>query len=169
MTITAADVQRLIVLKVGDLDPATGDPPIVGGAGMIASNISTIWATRADKALIAPRLQELYSQRDALDMIIGTILRHQVDITQGDPSLSVRQNQRVVAAQQQRKDLQTEIDKIETLAQAARGGAVGQITQQEPVTVADAWNQEMSESLLSPDPGAPRYSGSPFEPVRRKY
>jgi hypothetical protein len=160
----------MIVLEVGDLDPATGDPPVPGGAGMIASNISTIWATYADKALIAPRLQELYTRRRALDMLIGTILRHQVDVTQGDPTLAVRQNQRVVAAQQQRKDVQTEIDKVESLALAARGGAVAPITQQEPVTPQDAVNREYQQNPWFPDAGNQRYSGSPYYPrVRRDW
>lgn len=166
MPITAADVQRIITLRVGDIDPATGDPPVAGGAGMVASNISTLWAIRADKALIAPRLQELYVQRDALDLIIP-LLRHQVDIVQGDPSLSVRQAQRVAAAQQQRLATQEEITLLEQRAQQARGGAVGQITQREPVSPQDAVDEAWRTNPWYPDAGGSQYSGSPYAPVRR--
>lgn len=166
MPVTAADVQRIITLRVGDLDPATGDPPVAGGAGMVASNISTLWAIRADKALIAPRLQELYVQRDALDLIIP-ILRHQVDIVQGDPSLSVRQAQRVAAAQQQRIATQEEITLLEERAQKARSGAVGPISQREPISPQDAIEEAWRTNPWFPDPSSQRYSGSPFTPIRR--
>lgn len=167
MAITAADVQRMIVLEVGDLDPATGDPPVAGGAGMIASNISTIWATYADKALLAPRLQELYTKRRALEMLMGTILRHQVAVSQGDPTLSVRQDQRFLGAQKQYDNVQAEIDKVENMVAKTRGGAVGPITQQEPVTPQDARDRLNQQDLLYPDPGAPWYSGSGYYGRRR--
>jgi hypothetical protein len=164
--ITAADVQRVITLRVGDIDPATGDPPVSGGAGMVASNISTLWALRSDKALIAPRLQELYVQRDALDLIIP-ILRHQVDIVQGDPQLSVKQGQRVAAAQQQRIETQNEITLLEDRAQKVRGGAVGQITQREPVSPQDAVEEYWRQNPWWPDASSSRYSGSPYAPIRQ--
>jgi hypothetical protein len=166
MPVTAADVQRLIVLKVGDVDPATGDPPLAGGAGMIASNITTLWAARADKAYAAPRLQELYVQRDALELVIG-ILRHYVDITQGDPALSAKQSQRAVVAQQQRDAIQAEIEVVERRAIASTGGAgvaLGPITTTAPVAPADDASRPLT---LTPDPNDPVYGGTPYRPSRR--
>lgn len=165
--ITADDIQRIIVLRVGDLDPATGDPPVAGGAGMVASNISTLWALRADKALIAPRLQELYVQRDAIDLIIG-LLRHQIDVTQGDSTLAVRQNQRVAEAELQRKAVQDEITLVEQRAEKARSGAVAPITQREPVSPQDAIEEVWRSNPWFPDAGSQRYSGSPYLPMRHR-
>lgn len=161
MPLTVADIQRLITLRVGDIDPNTGDPPQPGGAGMVASNMATIWAAHADKAVV-PRLQELYVQRDALDLIIG-ILRHQVDVVQGDPQLSVRMNQRVSIAQVQREQTQRDIDLVEKRASMARGGAIGEIKTRQPVTVADAYRRPWP---VWADPSDMRYTGSPFIPSR---
>jgi hypothetical protein len=167
MPVTAADVQRIITLRVGDIDPSTGDPPVAGGAGLVASNMPTLWAIRGDKAQIAPRLQELYVQRDALDLIVA-VLRQWVDVVQGDPQLSVKLNQRVTVALEQRKATQDELTLIEQRAMAGTGAKVGQITQREPVSPEDAVAEWWRQNPWFPDAGSPRYSGSPYQPMRQR-
>jgi hypothetical protein len=164
--ITVADVQRNIVLRVGDIDPSTGDPPVSGGAGFVASNITLWWAANADAAVIAPRLQEYRTERDALESLIGTCLRQWVDITQGDPTLSVKLGARVQTAQVQLANVLAKITLIEQRAMAGTGAKVGQLTQREPVSPEDAVAEWWRQNPWFPDAGSPRYSGSPYQPMR---
>jgi hypothetical protein len=163
MPVTAADVQRLIVLRVGDIDPATGDPPVQGGAGLIASNMPILWANRGDKATVGPRLQELYVQRDALDLIVAR-LREQTDINTGDPVLGVKLSQKATMALEQRKATQEEIDRIERRVAGGTGAKVGQLVTTAPVTPQDVLNRPWP---IIPDPNSPEYSGEPFTYWRR--
>jgi hypothetical protein len=162
MPVTAADVQRLIVLRVGDIDPSTGDPPVQGGAGLIASNMPILWSLRADKATIGPRLQELYVQRDALDLIVAR-LREQVDINTGDPVLGVKLSQKVLMAVEQRKATQDEIDRIERRVAGGETARVGQLVTTAPVTPRDVLSRPWP---IIPDPNSPEYSGEPFSRLR---
>ena len=70
--LTDQQIQALIVLEVGDV--VTPSAP----SGILTTNIALVWQSYADKALIWPRLQELYSKRRCLDIVLG-VRREQVD------------------------------------------------------------------------------------------
>lgn len=147
MPATASQIQAFIVLEVGD------------EAGVLADNLAAVWDSFADKAGAGPRLQELYAKRRCIDLVLGA-LRSQVDFTTDGQDLSFKAHQRIDTLNTMRKDVQTEIARVEQFAIAAGGPAVGQITTVAPIT----------PPLPQPGPyldaNDQRYSGSPYVPGR---
>lgn len=152
MPLTAEQAQRLIVLRIGDIDPETGDPTR-STYGVAAMGVALLWDAYADKALIASRLQELYVQRDAIEMVLG-VLAVRSDITTDTQTLKRSQ---VWDHYQKKLDATVgELVKVQTLALGQRRPAVGQITTVEPVSPPGG--------LISAND--PRYTGSPYSPSR---
>ncbi len=146
-TIAATDIQSLIIDEVGD----TAD-------GYLAARIATVWASYADKAGTAPRLQELYSKKRLANLLIGR-LREQVDFAiQGD--LSRKQSQKVTTLQAMVAQTQVEIDKVERQSIAQRPILTA------PITITSPEGPPVP-GVISPydeviDASDPRYSGDPY-------
>lgn len=155
MAVTVAEVQDLILLEVGDIDPTSGDP----GIGVLRLHINALWDRYSDKALIAPRLQELYVKRAALELVLA-VLSARVDFTEGPTGLSVKQSQQVADRRAQLAAVQAEIARVERQALTTRGPAVGALTTTAPVTPPVP---PPGPLLDANDPG---YGGSPYRPRR---
>ena len=56
----------------------------------VGQAISGIWDSYADKALIGPRLQSLYTRRAAVDILLGSVWRD-VDTSDEQQSVALRQ------------------------------------------------------------------------------
>jgi len=146
MAVTAADIQRLIVLRVGDPD------------GVLASNVAAIWGSYADKASVYPRLQELYTQRECVELVTARI-RAQVDFSTGG-DISIRASQQFTALLAMRGELDKQITALEVQARGVRVPVIGAIT-----AVAPESPPTGPEPFGPVDSNAKRFSGSPYYPL----
>ena len=151
--LTDQQIQSLIVLEVGDV--VTPSAP----SGILTTNIALIWQSYQDKRQIWPRLQELYSKRRCLDIVLG-VRREQVDRAAD----TIRENLSQIAAEleKMRAACQQEIARVEALAAANRGGVVAAIVQttiETPPTGA-----VVSDIINANDPV---YQGDPYRPITR--
>lgn len=162
MTLSDSDAQTLIVRKVGDIDPVTGDPLDYGTtpiAGVVGANIALLWSSHSDKAQITPRLRELYVERDAFDLVLGA-LGALVDYSlEGE---SVRLSQRVAGIAQRRYRTNVEIEALQKVALNRRAPAVGPILTTAPVSPPTT----LTINPYGPDANDPSYTGSPYAPRR---
>lgn len=146
MPVTAADVQRLILLEVGaGLDPVAVD--------QAAQNIGTVWAAYAAKAYW-PGLQALYTKRRCIDILLGQT-RRQISATVGPLTVPMQQVFDHLLAM--RKEATADIVIME---KAARKGTYvdGDLTQTAPLMVPDL--EQLAEvDYDRPDPNGPRYLG----------
>jgi len=151
MALAAADIQRLVVLRVGD----TPD-------GLLAANIAAIWASYADKAAVYPRLQELYTQREAVELAAARV-RAEVDFgTSGD--ISIRASQQFAALLAMRRELDAQLAELETRARGARVGVVG------PLVAVAPQSPPRGVPVPSgpPDANAPAYQGDAYTRTTRR-
>lgn len=158
MPVTDQQIQSLIILEVGEV----WQPPTTPGGpqtALLASNIATVWASYADKALIAPRLQELYTKRRCIDIVLAT-LRDQVDFSVFE-DLNSKQGQRFDHLNKMRADCQAEIVIVEQRAQKGRAPAVGPLTNTEPETPPTSL-----PVTTVVDGNDPRYRGDLYQPSR---
>lgn len=170
MPVTEAQVQALIITKVGDLDPVSLDPvptqsPPTAGTGLLATNLATVWAYYADKAGIGPRLQALYVERDLLVMKLDA-LGMLMDMTPV-AGLAFHESQKAAVYLKRYDQLVADIARTEAGALAAGriGGAIGPLAQQapaQPPTPAPATPYAPPSPYM--DPNDPRFSGSPYWP-----
>jgi hypothetical protein len=144
---TDADIQSLIILEVGD--EVTTAWPI----GVLFANIATMWASFADKAQIAPRLQELYTKRRAIDAVLG-IVRGQVTYNIANDH-SRNQSDKAKTLLSMRKETKDEIVRVEMQARSNRPGVAGQITTTAPIS---------PPVVGGVDANDPRFQGSPYFP-----
>lgn len=142
-----ADIQALIILEVGD--EVTAAWP----TGVLFTNIATMWDSFADKALVAPRLQELYTKRRAIDAVLG-IVRGQVTFNIANDH-SRNQSDKAKTLLSMRQEAQAEIVRLEAQARSNRGGVAGVITTVAPITPTNP-----------PDANDPAYQGSPYSGPR---
>jgi len=149
MAVTAAQIQALVILRVGDAPD-----------GVLASNIAAIWGSYADKASVYPRLQELYTQRACVEIVTARI-RAQVDFSTGG-DISIRASQQFTALLLMRGELDKQIMALEALARGNRTPAIGAITAVAPET-----------PPTGPDPFGPldgnddRYQGNVYDRLSR--
>lgn len=122
--ITAAQLQNWIVREIKDADTAILMAPDDQNGGVPV--IVTLWERFGDKALIAPRLQALYTKRACLDVLIAS---HREDISFKSPDLAVDQDQLTSNLTAMLERTQAEIDRVERKARAVRPPAVGQLTE----------------------------------------
>lgn len=164
MAIADVDAQTLIIRKVGDIDPITGDPleyGLLSISGVVGASMALLWDSHADKAQVAPRLRELYVERDSYDLVLGQ-LGALVDYTlEGE---SVKLSQRVTGIQKRRDAVQVEIVALQTTARTRRTPVAGLITTVAPVS--PPVSPEMEP--FGPDANSPRFAGSPYLPTRRR-
>jgi len=116
-----AAIMEFVVAQVGDTP-----------TGLLVTHMITAWARNAEKALIHPRLQEAYYKRDLIDLALG-YYRAQVDVTLGT-DMAQKRSQRFMALETMRVDTQAEIEKVEKIARARRGIAIGLVAAAAPVT-----------------------------------
>jgi hypothetical protein len=79
--VSDTDIKRIIILEVGDTDDL-----------LLAQNIDVFWDSFADKAVVFPRLQELYTELRCIDVVSGA-LRQFVDFST-DGALDLHLHQR---------------------------------------------------------------------------
>lgn len=161
MTLSDTDAQTLIIRKVGDVDPITGDPieyGLVSIAGVVGASMALLWDSHADKAQITPRLRELYVERDAYDLILGC-LSALVDYSlEGE---SIHLSQRVATLVHRRTLVDADLLSLEKTAMNRRTPVVGMMTTVEPIS------PPTSPPLPLPfGPDANLYGGSPYIPTR---
>jgi hypothetical protein len=143
--VAATDIQRLIVLEVGDNQD-----------GLLAGIVSLVWQSYADKAQIYPRLQELYSKRRLVDIALASE-RQSVD--QSEAGTGAKEAQRFDHLIATGKRVDAEIALIEKQISIFPNPAVGTITKVEPIAPPSV-----------PLPAGPldgndiRYGGSVYEP-----
>lgn len=163
MPIADTDAQMLILRKVGDVDPVTGDPVeygLVSIAGVVGASMQLLWDSHADKVQITPRLRELYVERDAYDLILGT-LSALVDYTlEGE---TIHLSQRIATIQKRRAATQAEITTLQTTALSRRMPAVGPILTVEPVSPPTSLPVP---SPFGPDGNSQQFTGSPYATTR---
>lgn len=145
-----AAIMEFVVAQVGDTP-----------TGLLVTHMTTAWVRNAEKALIHPRLQEAYYKRDLIDLALG-YYRAQVDVTLGT-DMAQKRSQRFIALAAMRADAQVDIEKIEKVARARRGIAIGLLTTTAPVTpsIPDPTNPYI-------DANDPRFSGSPYVASRTR-
>lgn len=151
MPLDAATIQARILERTGDFDPTTGDP-VVGGGGYLEQQVAGVWAMYADKAYVAPRLQELYTERDLFERALA-LLQDRYDFSDSDAKFT--RSQRVQTLKDRRDEIQMRIDQVEAMVAANRTPAVGPILTVAPVG---------PPFLFGPDANSPRYGGSPYWP-----
>lgn len=134
--VAIADIQALIIAEVGDTP-----------TGTLATLMPTIWASYADKALVSPRLQELYAKRRAIDLVLGG-LRGAVDIT--IDGLAKRNHQQVDTLIAMRKTTEDDIVAVEQRSRGMRGAAL------QPLI-----NTEIETPPTGPRPFGPLSGNSP--------
>jgi hypothetical protein len=149
MAETAATIQAKILVRTGDVDATTGDP-VLGGGGYLSTLIAGIWGEYADKAYVAPRLQELYTERDLFDRMI-TLIQDRFDFSDSDASF--KRSQRVQTLVDRRDVVQGKIDALLAMVAANRAPAVGAITATAPMG---------PPFPLGVNANHPQYGGSPY-------
>lgn len=158
MPLTTAIVQARILERTGDFDPTTGDALPVGmGGGFLAQQIGGVWAQYADKAYVAPRLQELYVERDLFERYRAAI-QDRYDFSDSDAKFAL--SQRVDTLKVRRDTVQERIDALEAMAAANRAPAVGAITATAPVSPPFQGGIDANDRRYGGDPYRPRYGSS---------
>jgi hypothetical protein len=171
MPLSDTEAQLLLVRKIGDVDPDTGDPvqpTSVGGTGIVLANITRLWSSHSSKANLSTTLRDLYVQRDGLDLVIG-VLERLVDLVAINGAVNVRLSQRIQARQKQRDAVQSEIQRIEAaLPSNSSAGrlSVGPIAAVTPISRPSWGDLPPNASPYGPDANDPRYGGSPYWPQR---
>lgn len=152
MTTTAAQMQNLILMEVGE--PLTGGP--------LAPVLPTLWSMYADKGVLpnGARLQYLYVLAKAFDIKIGLIMDGAymaVGLVQQEAL-----DDKVPGYMKQRDTALEEIAKLEKIASGLRAPAVGQLARTAPIQPDD-----LSSTALGPDPNSRAIRGDPLVPSWR--
>ena len=112
--------------------------------------VYSLWDSYADKAVLFPRLQYLYTKRQAVDWLRGGRWQ-EVTFAQGGVQRSA--SDRFAHLSAMYDALTGEITVLLSSAQMAQGAVAGQIAAREPVT--PCWPGQR-------DANDPLYSGSPY-------
>lgn len=115
-----------VLLRVGDIDLETGEPPVPPDAGPVEQALPGFWAKWAWIAVIDPYLQTLYTERDARQLFLS-IVQDEVNTSVGQGALSLALSDRAKVQQERLAAVQVEIVRIETRAAANRPGQVGDL------------------------------------------
>lgn len=113
MAITVAQAQQLVIDTVGDCDDQGNPFPDPPSSGVISRNIEAIWESHAG---IPAVLQQEYSKRDAIDLVLARII-HMVDTTVDTV--------RVYKAQRARALMQLRAEVSKNITKYAAGAALG--------------------------------------------
>lgn len=148
MTTSADAVQQVLVLQVGD----TPDNRLIANAGVL-------WDRWADKASVAPRLQELYTKRDLIDLALAY---HRTSVDMKVAVRELKNNQLYTNLAQMRADTQAEIVRVEALARARRAATVGALTTTTPTVPPFTVGAPQYPAFPVPDANDPALRGSPY-------
>lgn len=113
MSITESQAKQLVIDTVGDCDDEGNPFPVPPSSGVISRNIDVIWDSHAG---IPAVLQQEYTKRDAIDLVLARII-HMVDTTVDTV--------RVYKAQRARALLQMRAEVTKTIKAVAAGAALG--------------------------------------------
>lgn len=149
MPITAAQIQADITASLAPADPN----------GLVNGDIALYWSIYADKAALGPRLQELYTLRRCIDLLLR-FYATQADVTVGE-DVAVKQSQISDQLEAQRQRCEEEIRHIETEVANVRPLLVGALT-----TVAPVSQPLPLPAALPPDGNDQVYAGTPYQTVR---
>jgi hypothetical protein len=111
----------------------------------LMNQMGSLWDSYIDKKAIAPRLQDLYTRRQACDNLLGGTWPL-VDYTQAGAERKLTDI--TANLQQMRGNYHAEIQRLEARAQASRPGAVGRMN-------TDRYRP-------CPNPNNPAYGGDPL-------
>lgn len=151
MPITAYEIQQQIILEVGDVHPATGDPPSDPADGIIATRMHFLWDRYAPWDTVAIGLRELFVRQAAIRLVLGVLAPRRFDFTDSRAALSVRAHQLVESYQQMLADVTKQIEGTKKVAAASGAGGYrgSRLATTAPV-----------EAVYEPDPNALRYGGT---------
>lgn len=153
MPVTEADVKAQIILEVGDVDPATGDPPTDPATGVVALRIDYLWERYAGWDGVAAGLRELFCREAAIRLVLGVLKPRRFDFFDTRASLRVFAHQIVDSYEAMLADVGKEIERARARARASSAGAGGyagaRLVHTAPV-----------EAQHAPDPNALRYGGT---------
>jgi hypothetical protein len=149
MAVTDADIQNIIILEVGDTVN-----------NVLANNIAMFWSSYADKAQIAPRLQELYTQRRCIDAVMADpTFRDAVSFSMsGDLSLQLHERRDAMA--KRRGEVQGQIDHIERWERQLQPPVVEQLKTKE-IELPPALDPNPPNPTVL-DANSPVYRGDPY-------
>lgn len=151
MPISDADAQTKILDELGELS-----------GGSVGTAIAFLWAAYASKALIASGLQEAYTKRSCIDMLLGAV---KINVDFSEPGgLSLKQSDQTAFLQDMRAQATAQIDLLERRAQASRPALVGQLTTVKPVTPP----VPLPDITWPLDADSPWLNGSPYYPGLRR-
>jgi hypothetical protein len=159
-----ADLQRLILNEVGDVDPLTGDllepylttQDVTTRPGLLASQIGDYWQQFAWLGVSAPFQRDLYVKRHLIDVALG---RLQDLVQESEQPIAVQYGGRVATLFRMRDSVSADLMTYESgmappSGLLARTAQVGLITRQAP------WSPPPPGY---PDANHPAFSGSPYE------
>lgn len=165
--ITDLDLQLLLIQRVGDVDPDSGDPvsPLRPNAnGIVLQNSERLWnqyvAYRGLHPTLGTRLFDAYFMRAATELIIG-VLESRVDFSAVGTAMRVSLNQRRARAERFLDTLTDRIDHIECQLQAWALPAHGALTTITP-TIPPLPATSSNPFFWSPWGDDPRYAGSVY-------
>jgi len=141
--VTTAQVQALIIAEVQDTP-----------TGLLAALMPTIWASYADKAQVAPRLQELYAKRRAIDLVLGSV---RTAVNRAASGISKHDHQQIDTLLAMRKVADADIVELEKQIRGRRGPALTPLT-----NVAIETPPQPGDPLAPIDANDPRYGGDPY-------
>jgi hypothetical protein len=158
VALTADDIQEQIILEVGDVDPASGDPPARPEDGVLARRMDVLWRRFAAKGPLAPGLRELYVKRACVRLVLGILAQRRFDAADTIEGLSLKANQIYEHYLEMQRTVQAEIEATEgqfaTGRRAYRGGTIARTAPVSPPR--------------PPDANRARYGGSPYAARRRR-
>ncbi len=147
--VTDTDIKANIILEVGDTIDSR-----------LANNIDRLWNSYADKAFVAPRLQELYVHRACIEVVLASPeIRNAVSFSMsGD--LSQRLGERRDALALRRREVQAEIEHVQSWERQLQPPVLESIKATE-IEVPPALRTAPPPPVL--DANDPRYRGDVYD------
>jgi hypothetical protein len=136
VAVTAAEIQTQILLEVGDVDPATGDPPTVAANGVVYGKLEWLWTRYAYADAVAPGLREQLVKRSAILMVLAVIRPKSFDMADTLAGPSYKLSQVVKGYEELLSQTDTDIKQLKSDLAGASSGSykVDTITRTAPYT-----------------------------------
>lgn len=129
MALDEDEIQEVIILSIGDVDPVTGDtPPSVPANGVLEQLVPVLWEKYEAKDTIAPGLRELYVRRDSLRRVLAIGAQKWFDTADNLSGLSIRGSQIYKHYQDMYDCAKMEIAAVEKAAAKSVAPAIGTMT-----------------------------------------
>jgi len=149
MAITAAQVQQLAVLQVGECPD-----------NRLAMNVSLLWQQTAWAATIYPPLQEVVVRRALIDLALG-YYREQINVSMPG-GITFSYQQRVESLLKMQATIDGQIARYQAMGRSSRGGVAAPLAQATPELPPDLAPPPLATSL--PDRNDERYQGDVYTP-----